>query len=294
MSQSLSRLATFLADYEVYTVEIAKGYGLADWRGNLRECLMLAGIEDKPVVFLFNDTQVVFETMLEDVNGVLNAGDVPNLYGAEEMELIMTTCKQDCVKRRIPPTKLNVYTAYINRVRSNIHVVMCMSPVGDAFRTRLRMFPSFCNCCTIDWFSDWPDEALQHVAVAALSDGDSGDSGGGGSTSGGSTGGGGGLGLGDQMESCVVFFKQIHQSVADASRDYLTSARRHNYVTPTSYLEVLATYRSLLTEKRNLVGTTKDRLQIGLDKLISTADQVFTTLFLNNLIPVQFCMTFFK
>jgi dynein heavy chain len=254
--QSLTRLATFVADYELYTVEIAKGYGMVDWRENLRECLMLAGIEDKPVVFLFNDTQVVFETMLEDVNGILNAGDVPNLYGPEEMDLIMSTCKPDCVKKRIPPTKLNIYTAYINRVRSNIHVVMCMSPVGDSFRTRLRMFPSFCNCCTIDWFSEWPDEALQHVAMAALTD-ESND-----------------LKLGDQVSSCVTFFKQVHQSVATASVDFLNTARRHNYVTPTSYLEVLATYQTLLTERRVVVGTTKDRLQIGLDKLISTAAQV--------------------
>ena len=27
-----------------------------------------------------------------------------------------------------------------------------MSPVGDAFRSRCRMFPSLVNCCTIDWF----------------------------------------------------------------------------------------------------------------------------------------------
>lgn len=47
---------------------------------------------------------------------------------------------------------------YINRVRANIHIVLCMSPLGEAFRTRLRMFPSIVNCCTIDWFMEWPDE----------------------------------------------------------------------------------------------------------------------------------------
>ncbi|CAN0501439.1 unnamed protein product, partial [Scytosiphon promiscuus] len=47
---------------------------------------------------------------------------------------------------------------YINRVRTNIHIVLCMSPLGEAFRTRLRMFPSIVNCCTIDWFMEWPDE----------------------------------------------------------------------------------------------------------------------------------------
>jgi len=36
-----------------------------------------------------------------------------------------------------------------------------MSPIGDAFRTRLRQFPSLVNCCTIDWFTAWPQDAPQ-------------------------------------------------------------------------------------------------------------------------------------
>jgi dynein heavy chain len=47
--------------------------------------------------------------MLEDVNNVLNSGDVPNLYGPEEMETIMTTCRRDCLAKRITPTKINIF-----------------------------------------------------------------------------------------------------------------------------------------------------------------------------------------
>jgi dynein heavy chain len=43
-----------------------------------------------------------------------------------------------------------------------------MSPIGDVFRDRLRMFPSLVNCCTIDWFSEWPPEALVSVAAQTL------------------------------------------------------------------------------------------------------------------------------
>ena len=49
-----------------------------------------------------------------------------------------------------------IYNHFIGRVRNNLHIVLCMSPVGDAFRTRCRMFPSLVNCCTIDWFTEWP------------------------------------------------------------------------------------------------------------------------------------------
>lgn len=45
-----------------------------------------------------------------------------------------------------------MYNFFIERVRANLHVVLAMSPIGDAFRSRMRMFPSLINCCTIDWF----------------------------------------------------------------------------------------------------------------------------------------------
>ena len=49
-------------------------------------------------------------------------------------------------------TPLNMYNKFIERVRRNLHVVLAFSPIGDAFRNRIRMFPSLINCCTIDWF----------------------------------------------------------------------------------------------------------------------------------------------
>ena len=52
----------------------------------------------------------------------------------------------------------------MSRLRDRLHVVLCMSPVGSAFRVRCRMFPSLINCCTIDWFDEWPKDALLSVA----------------------------------------------------------------------------------------------------------------------------------
>ena len=252
--KSLTQLATFMADYTLYTIQIAKGYGMNEWRENLRECLLMAGLQDKPVVFLFDDTQIIFEAMTEDVNAILNSGDVPNLYAAEDLDAISQACKEDCVRRRLPQTKLNLFSMYLVRVRRNIHVCLTMSPIGEAFRERLRKFPSIVNCCTIDWFSAWPDEALQSVATRAFLES--------------------GTDLGTHTESVVAVCKGVHQAVNSLSGTFKAQLNRHNYVTPTSYLELLSTYRKVLEKKRKDVGTLKDRLQNGLDKLISTGQVV--------------------
>ena len=68
----------------------------------------------------------------------------------------------------ITPTAM--YNFFLDRVWSHLHVVLCMSPIGDAFRTRLRRFPSLINCCTIDWFHAWPEDALEMVANQFLED----------------------------------------------------------------------------------------------------------------------------
>lgn len=45
----------------------------------------------------------------------------------------------------------NLYSFFLNRVRDNLHVVLCFSPVGDKFSRRAQQFPGLINGCTIDW-----------------------------------------------------------------------------------------------------------------------------------------------
>ena len=62
----------------------------------------------------------------------------------------------------------NLYNIFMTNVKTNLHIVLAMSPVGSSFRNRLRMFPSLINCCAIDWFTEWPEDALEKVASRFL------------------------------------------------------------------------------------------------------------------------------
>lgn len=119
--QSLSRLSTYISNYHIYQIEVSKGFNMNMWRDNLRECLMHCGVAGKKTTFLFCDTQIIDEQMLEDINNILNSGDVPSLYKAEDFEAINDVGKTECLKRNMPLSKMNMFSCYLSRVKSNIH-----------------------------------------------------------------------------------------------------------------------------------------------------------------------------
>ncbi|OMJ85153.1 hypothetical protein SteCoe_13621 [Stentor coeruleus] len=252
--QSISKLASFILECELKQIEITKSYNMAQWRDDLKNALKFAGMKNERVIFLLVDTQIIDEQMLEDVNNVLNSGDVPNLYKQDDMEDITSVGKPECQRKGIQLSEMNIMGQYILRVKKNIHVILAMSPIGEAFRSRLRMFPSLINCCTIDWFSDWPEEALISVARGQLTEED--------------------LGIESSLESLVQFFKLVHKSVEETSVKFLNELRRHIYVTPTSYLELLRCFKNLLVEKRSQLQVQKSRFSGGVERLIKAAAEV--------------------
>lgn len=87
---------------------------------------------------------------------------VSNLFARDEMDEItgdlIPVMKREHPRR--PPTNENLYDYFMSRVRQNLHVILCFSPVGEKFRNRALKFPALISGCTIDWFSRWPKDAL--------------------------------------------------------------------------------------------------------------------------------------
>ena len=132
---------------------------------NLKEIMLYAGVEGKSIAFMLVDTQIVNESFLEDVNNILNTGQVPNMFASDEYNKICEDLRPVMKKDGID-TRDGLRKAFLNRVRTNLHIVLCHSPVGDALRVRCREFPSLINCTTIDWFNQWPVEALTAAPTA--------------------------------------------------------------------------------------------------------------------------------
>ncbi|KAI9189908.1 hypothetical protein H9P43_001341 [Blastocladiella emersonii ATCC 22665] len=254
--QSLTKLAASVSECLLFQVEISKNYSRKEWFEDLKKVLLKAGVEGKPSVFLFSDTQIKQESFLEDINNMLNSGEVPNLFPPDEKAQLCDNIRNTVLRdSKTEMTAAAVYNIFVQRCKENLHVILAMSPIGDAFRNRLRMFPSLVNCCTIDWFQKWPDDALQVVANKFLED----------------------VELDAAVRGAVVdMCKTFHQDTIALSTRFFNEVRRFNYVTPTSYLELIQTFKVLLAAKRREIQLLRNRYETGLDQLASAAGQVAT------------------
>merc|ERR1712106_560153 len=107
------------------------------------------------------------------------------------------------------------------------------------------------NCCTIDWFVQWPRDALLSVSQTFFSTVEE--------------------GIPDELKEplsrmCV----EIHTSVSDMAEEFYNALKRRYYTTPTSYLELINVYLSMLEVKRKQLVLSRDRYKTGLDKISET------------------------
>lgn len=138
----------------------------------MKNLMRQVGSKGRQTTFLFTDTQIKQESFLEDVNNILNTGEVPNIFPADEKadicELVRHPAKEE--GRCLDGTPAQLFAYFLERCKNSLHVVLCFSPIGNSLRNRIRDFPSIVNCTTIDWFSAWPPDALEAVAQKFLAE----------------------------------------------------------------------------------------------------------------------------
>lgn len=124
--QSATKLATYMSMFELFQIEITKSYGISEWKEDIKRVMLKAGVGNKNISFLFCDNQIKDEAFIEDINMLLNTGDVPNIFAADEKAEIVE--KMQSASRmgseKIEATPLAMYNFFIERMKKNLHIVL--------------------------------------------------------------------------------------------------------------------------------------------------------------------------
>lgn len=133
---------------------------------------------------------------------------------------IFTSCASHSLYRD------GVWAYFLANCAKNLHVVLCMSPVGDALRNRCRNFPGLAGSTVIDWVFQWPEQALLAVAKVFLADHPKIPA--------------------LYREPIIAHVVHVHNSIGFYTADYLQKMRRKNFVTPKHYLDYISIYIRLI------------------------------------------------
>ena len=250
--QSLTKLASFICRQTFFQVILNKQYSDATFKENIKELYNIAGPAGGAVTFILTDAEIKYETFLEAVNSMLATGEIPGLFLKEDRDLIPLQQKNVYMKeagtKGEDPSTLLLWNYFINRVKDNLHTVLCFSPVGTKFRTRAQQFPSLFSQCNIDWFLPWPEEALISVSEKFLKTFKIENT-------------------SAVKDALIVHMGKVHNLVTEVCGIYFQQMRRYVYVTPKSYLSFINMYQDVYVKKFKGIDIEEQNINNGLDKL---------------------------
>jgi dynein heavy chain len=257
--QSLSRLAGFIAGHQICQIVLTKQYNTTSLMDDFRELYKIAGHQGKGVMFLMTDAEVKDENFLEIINSVLMTGEIANLFPKDELAVMGSDLRPFAIKERpdFVDTPENLVSYFFDRVRSNLHIVLAFSPVNPKLPERVRKFPGIINGCSINYFMEWPKDALVAVSKGFI--------------------GKVNIDCEDEVkEALIEHVGEVHNLVVQSCDEYFVKMRRHVYQTPKSYLSFLNSYKQMYDDKLAGIEERSSRVATGLVKLQQGAEDVET------------------
>eukprot|EP01062_Namystynia_karyoxenos_P037540 TRINITY_DN2731_c5_g1_i1.p1 TRINITY_DN2731_c5_g1~~TRINITY_DN2731_c5_g1_i1.p1 ORF type:complete len:1924 (+),score=685.27 TRINITY_DN2731_c5_g1_i1:409-5772(+) len=257
--QSLSRLSAFICELDSHQVQVTASYCAADFTAKIADLYVRCGRKSQRVALLLTDAQITLTEQLVVLSDLLSSGDIPGLFEPEARDDLATSVAPELRQQQRPDhsNREACWEYFISKVRANLHVVLCFSPVGAQFRSWCRKFPALSSTTVIDWFHPWPAPALVSVAQEfLLLEGSplSGDE--------------------QTVGRVAEHVGEAHGIVSRAAEDYRLAERRYCYTTPKSFLELVATYKQMLADQRVGIEARRRVLADGIQKIRHAGEEV--------------------
>ena len=98
----------------------------------------------------------------------LSIGWISDLFAKDELDAILGGIAGEAKNAGVPDLPQDRFNFLVKKMRSNFHVALAFSPVGDTFRIRARRFPGLINCTNIDYFHAWPEQVRWAGCIVSM------------------------------------------------------------------------------------------------------------------------------
>lgn len=265
--RSVVKLAAHVLGAELVQISLARGYGLSEFREDLKPLLTTAGVVQRPVVFFIAEGQIVEEDFLREISSILETGKVEGLFSEEEMNMFGEDLKRSRPRGAGEDTR-PTEQIFADNVMQNLHVALSLAPVGERYLHWMRIYPALTNWTTCDWYRPWPETALLAVAQSHLEPKKD------------------PLmmyryGLTEEKEKTATLLTDVPMvckacvAVTESvTRQLMKLPGTALVITPKFFVELLKVFKSMLVEKETRLNHDLQRLRGGLDKLFECNESV--------------------
>ncbi|KAG2385509.1 hypothetical protein C9374_003324 [Naegleria lovaniensis] len=229
-------LVCHLLKFELYSPKMVVGYSVKHFKNDIKAVIQKAAQNEK-VCLLLEDHNMRELALLEYVNSLLSSGEIPGLFSKEELEIILSTIRDEGNQ---PST---AYNSFIKRVTNNLRVILVMDPDNKDFDLKCRSNPAIFTKCSIIWKDSWSSEGIQQIPKMIVDENDL-------------------KSLSLKSDEFLQLFVHIH----DISKD--------RGATPLHFVNFIDTFNITLQKKRTVKQEQQDHLHKGLSKLKEASKSV--------------------
>lgn len=111
-----------------------------------------SGIDGVRTSLLITDKEVKTDAFADSLNSLLGSGEIPGLLDPESLGLLLADLQPAAEAARISLQPDSMLDFFLARVRENLRVLLCISPIGSKMR-------DYCRYDT----SVWQTEQLYHA-----------------------------------------------------------------------------------------------------------------------------------
>ncbi|KAF6261448.1 ATP-binding dynein motor region D5-domain-containing protein [Scenedesmus sp. NREL 46B-D3] len=251
--RSLAQLVAHAHGMRWCSPRISRRFDAAAFRCELKEALRTAGVEGTPLLLYLEERHLADDPgVLELLNCLLSAGEVPGLYGPDELAKDMAALE---AKRGAdshyqgPPSSYAYFLACLQR---HLRIATSLDPTSEGFALQLEQNPALLNRCSLLAWQGWSDASLQAIAqgrlqaralgVDVLANLDCSES---------------------DSAALIALLLKLHSSAASQ----LGAAPRH-------FMAAADLYRATISSKREQLLQQQQFLKGGLDRLAEAAGTV--------------------